>query len=162
MRRKVPKLSAWTRKVGDTITATATDENGATIATGVTYQWFMGDSAASITTQISGAASNTLEITSDMVGKYIQVVAEGDGNSSASATTTVAVREADSTKIEIVKAEQTGAKTIKATFSNPVTSSDTLSVKKGSNSVAIYGKRVHGNAYTCGYKGSCKLSFLHR
>jgi len=139
-------LSTTTPKVGDTITATVAPAN----ATNVTYAWYMGDSAATISSQIADQTAASLTVTKDMLGKFIQVVATGDNNSTANAATVAAVAEADSAQIAITAAKQTGAKTINVTFSGAVTDKDALTVKKGSNEV-----KIDGNvAYAADFKSA--------
>ena len=90
----------------------------------VSYQWYADGE------EIEDATDDELLITPDMVGSKISVaVMDADGNSDLSdETEEVGVYEA----LEILSAEQTGANTVKVTFSAPATSLDTLTVTKGS------------------------------
>ncbi len=64
--------------VGDELTATANAASGdVTENENVSWSWYYGDSSSSATTQIANANTNKLTVTSDMLGKYIKVVANG-------------------------------------------------------------------------------------
>ena len=80
-------LSTLSPKVNDTLTATVSPET----ATGVTYVWYSGDTADSITDVISGATQNTLDVTEDLMDKFIKVEATDFYSNSFSASTTTAV-----------------------------------------------------------------------
>ena len=73
--------------MGDKLTAVISPET----ATVVTYAWYSGDTADSITTVIAGATGNMLDVTDDLAGKFIKVVATDIYNNSFEAATTTAV-----------------------------------------------------------------------
>ena len=101
-------LDTETPKVSDTLTATISPDN----AGGVTYAWYSGDTADSITTAIVGATGNTLDVTGDLTDKYIKVVATDLYSSSFSAATTSVVEMDESAGI------------VKAIIGNDVLESD--------------------------------------
>ena len=80
-------LPIETPKVGDTLTATISPAN----VGDVTYAWYSGDTADSITTAIDDATGNTLDVTESLAGKYIKVVATDLYTNSVTASTTTAV-----------------------------------------------------------------------
>lgn len=64
--------------VGDTLTATATASTGdVTNDSHVTWSWYYGDSSYAANTRIEGASCNTLVVTEDLLGKYIEARADG-------------------------------------------------------------------------------------
>lgn len=75
-----------TAKVGETLTATASDTSGATgeSVTGVTYQWFIANSESESFSEIPGATNRTFTITSDYVNKWIKVSATKNGSTEES------------------------------------------------------------------------------
>lgn len=75
-----------TAKVGETLTATASDTSGATgeSVTGVTYQWFIANSESGSFSEIPGATNRTFTITSDYVNKWIKVSATKNGSTEES------------------------------------------------------------------------------
>ncbi|MBP3557939.1 MAG: fibronectin type III domain-containing protein, partial [Thermoguttaceae bacterium] len=77
-----------TAQVGETLTASVAP-NGATVS----WQWYVGTDATSVTTAINGATSPTFTPTLAYVGQYLKVVATGTGDydGSVSATTATAV-----------------------------------------------------------------------
>ena len=80
-------LSTAAPKVSEKLTAVINPES----ATGVTYAWYVGDTADGFTTVIDGATGNALDVTADLAGKYIKVVATDLYNNSFEAATTTAV-----------------------------------------------------------------------
>ena len=101
-------LSTTAPKVSEKLTAVINPET----ASGVTYAWYSGDTADSITTAIVGATGNTLDVTGDLTDKYIKVVATDLYSSSFSAATTSVVEMDESAGI------------VKAIIGNDVLESD--------------------------------------
>lgn len=64
--------------VGDTLTATATAAGeDVTGSERVTWSWYYGDSSYATDTKIEGATGSTLEVTKDLLGKYVEARADG-------------------------------------------------------------------------------------
>ena len=64
--------------VGDTLTATARDASGdVTDNERVSWSWYCGDSAYSTDRKVEGATGNTLVITDDLLGAYVEARADG-------------------------------------------------------------------------------------
>ena len=103
----------------------------------MTYAWYTGDSAASISTKVDGATTNTLTVTDTMVGKFIQVIATGVENSTANAATVVAVAKAEEAEFTI-SAAQTHAKQIDVTYTSGAPSADSkYVVTKGAQTLTV-------------------------
>lgn len=64
---------------GDTLSATAKDASGAdaTSNASVTWSWYASDSAYGTGENIAGATGPTLNVTSDLLGKYVYASADG-------------------------------------------------------------------------------------
>lgn len=64
---------------GDTLSATAKDASGvdATSNASVTWSWYASDSAYGTGEKIAGATGPTLNVTSDLLGKYVYASADG-------------------------------------------------------------------------------------
>jgi hypothetical protein len=71
-----------TAKVGQTLTATAKDSNGATVDD-ATFQWKSSDTSEGAYNDISSATANTYKLASSDEGKYIKVDALNAATSSA-------------------------------------------------------------------------------
>ena len=75
------------RKVGDAITADAIDENGASIARGVTYAWYRTDGTATSATKISGETAASYTVQTIDVDYFIYCEATYNGTTVQSKTT---------------------------------------------------------------------------
>lgn len=64
--------------VGDTLTATArASSEEVTASEQVTWSWYCGSSATTTDQPIEGAHGNTLQLTDDLLGKYVEARADG-------------------------------------------------------------------------------------
>ncbi len=121
--------------VGDELTATA--KSGSTDVTSdehVKWSWYYGDTSSTATTQIAGANTNKLTLTSDYVGKYIKVVANG-GYGDESKTTSGAVQIAGG--VELHKVEATGTPKVGNTLAAQAYKNNS-STKVGDSDVVTY------------------------
>lgn len=77
-----------TVQVGDTLTATATDQAKADVTANsqVTWQWYASDTTYGTGSPIEGATSNTLTVTDALNGKYLIAHANGSGGAWSDAT----------------------------------------------------------------------------
>lgn len=101
--------------VGDTITAAASAAQGDVTSDGqVSWAWYCGDSQYSADSRIEGADGNTLQVTEDLLGKYIEARADGGfGEEASAAVGPVVVPGA----VELYRVEATGDAKIGSTVS---------------------------------------------
>ncbi len=98
----------------------------------------MGDSATQVETAIASADGKSFTVTKDFVGKYIKVVANGNGGSSASATTASPVQAEATEKIAIASAKQIGAAKLQVVFNKAVsTSAYDITVSRGTSAQTV-------------------------
>lgn len=120
--------------VGDTITATASAaQEDVTSSEKLEWAWYSGDDQHSVDRKIEGADGNTLEVTDDLLGKYIEARADGGfGEEASAAVGPVVVPGA----VELYRVEAVGdakigstvsAKAYKDSYSTSVESSDAVS-----------------------------------
>ena len=120
--------------VGDTITATASAAQGDVTANGqIRWAWYCGDSQYSVDSKIEGADGNTLEVTKDLLGKYIEARANGGFGEQASSAIGPAVVPG---AVELYRVETVGeakigstvsAKAYKNSYSTAVDAADVVS-----------------------------------
>lgn len=120
--------------VGDTITATASAaQEDVTSSEKLEWAWYSGDDQYSVDRKIEGADGNTLEVTDDLLGKYIEARADGGfGEEASAAVGPVVVPGA----VELYRVEAVGdakigstvsAKAYKDSYYTSVESSDVVS-----------------------------------
>lgn len=119
--------------VGEKLTATAT-AGGEDVTTNdrVTWSWYYGDSSLNTETKIDGADTNTLTVTENLLGKYIEARADGGFGDEVSTAVGPVVEPG---AVELYRVEATGdarigstvvATAYKDSYSTKVSSSDTV------------------------------------
>lgn len=95
---------------GNTITATAKDASGAdaTSNASVTWSWYASDSAYGTGEKIAGATTPTLDVTSDLLGKYVYASADG-GYGAAKSSAAGPVQEAGTVTLYKVTVDASGS-----------------------------------------------------
>ena len=95
---------------GDTVTASAKDASGAdaTSNAAVTWSWYASDSAYGTGEKIAGATTPTLDVTSDLLGKYVYASADG-GYGAAKSSAAGPVQEAGTVTLYKVTVDASGS-----------------------------------------------------
>ena len=98
---------------GDTLTATAKDASGAdaTSNASVTWSWYASDSAYGTGEKIAGATGPTLNVTSDLLGKYVYASADG-GFGATKSSAAGPVQEAGAVTLYKVTVDASGRATV--------------------------------------------------
>lgn len=119
---------------GDVVVATAkASSQDVTSNDEVSWSWYCGDTASSVATLIEGASGGSLEVTSDLRGKYLKAYANGGyGDVKSSAVGPVVPASA----VELYKVEVAGSAKIGSTVKATVFKSSTSQVS--SNDVVSY------------------------
>ena len=102
---------------GDTLTATAKDASGAdaTSNASVTWSWYASDSAYGTGEKIAGATGPTLNMTSDLIGKYVYASADG-GYGATESSAAGPVQEAGAVTLYKVTVDASGRATVGQTI----------------------------------------------
>lgn len=102
---------------GDTLSATAKDASGAdaTSNASVTWSWYASDSAYGTGEKIAGATGPTLNVTSDLLGKYVYASADG-GYGAAKSSVAGPVQEAGAVTLYKVTVDASGRATVGQTI----------------------------------------------
>jgi hypothetical protein len=102
---------------GDTLTATAKDANGddATSNAAVTWSWYAADSSYGTGEKIAGATGPTLNVTSDLLGKYVYASADG-GFGATKSSAAGPVQEAGAVTLYKVTVDASGRATVGQTI----------------------------------------------
>lgn len=102
---------------GDTLSATAKDASGAdaTSNASVTWSWYASDSAYGTGEKIAGATGPTLNVTSDLLGKYVYASADG-GYGATDSSAAGPVQEAGTVTLYKVTVDASGRATVGQTI----------------------------------------------
>lgn len=102
---------------GDTLSATAKDADGADVTSNasVTWSWYASDSAYGTGEKIAGATGPTLNVTSDLLGKYVYASADG-GYGAAKSSVAGPVQEAGTVTLYKVTVDASGRATVGQTI----------------------------------------------
>ena len=102
---------------GDTLSATAKDASGAdaTSNASVTWSWYASDSAYGTGEKIAGATGPTLNVTSDLLGKYVYASADG-GYGATDSFAAGPVQEAGTVTLYKVTVDASGRATVGQTI----------------------------------------------